>query len=268
MPERKRSNRIQDVSHLFLSGRSRPGEKEKRSFESLIYLYVSGEPCYRAYISAGIAMAVSSENIPVTLLESGDSMPNAGYYFSLEPGKYLSTTMGNVKGFRERINDHLRYSYAARRIDLQQYSDPFSLPSGIQMKIEAFGYGTSFDRDGAIRRISFLRAGKSGESDRSDRERTVFAVFDFGEEDSTIDHIVSGFIKKYPGQPVFLISREERTPKPDQGGDLRYLEIPSNFGEDLGRRIPPVSPFIKGIAISIIQSIASNDRRKRRDAVI
>ena len=272
MPDRQRSKRLHEVSHLFLSGSAGLDRRAEVSSGSLVYLYISGDPCYRAYVSAGVAAAVSSENIPVTLLESGYSMPNAGYYFSFEPEEYLSTTLGKKKGLKKKVNDYLRYSYASHYADLERYVDPFSTPSGVQLTIDAFGPSGPGGTMAVQKRLADLSSGPVRKEDHICRAEKTLVIFDCGGEDDRIDYLRSAFRKTDSANPIFVIGRGKRpgaARDPSYSGySERYLEMPPDFMKDLGRRIPPVSTFMKGLAVSLIQSIASGQKGNRRDAVI
>ncbi len=272
MPDSRRSRRLHDVSHLFLSGSTRTEGEEGVSLPDLAYLYISGNAYYRGYISSGISSAISSENIAVTLFESGYSMPNAGYYFSCEPEEYLSTTLGGKKGFKKKVSDHLRYSYASRYCDIERYYEPPGVPSVPHLTIEAFGPtgpgGVMLDRD----ILAALSSDPETKDGRMAWRSRILVIFDCCGRDDRIDFLRSAFRKGSPEAPVFIVGRGKNpgrgAGKRSSGYPERYIEMPQDLMEGLGKRMPPASTFIKGLAISITQSMASAGKGKKRDAVL
>ncbi|MBN2183924.1 MAG: hypothetical protein JW746_01200 [Candidatus Krumholzibacteriota bacterium] len=272
MPDRKRSKRLHDVSHLFLSGSAGADSGAGVSFTSRVYLCISGDPCYRGFISSGLSSAVSAENIPVTLLETGYSMPNAGYYFSFEPEEYLSTTLGGRKGFKKKVNDYLRYSYASRYADLERYDDPFSTPSALQLTIEAFGPAVPGGTMADQKILADLSSKPVKKYDHIFSRGRTLVIFDCCGEDDWIDYLCSAFRTGSSSDPIFVIGMGKGNgPGRDpsiSGYSERYLEMPPGFMKDLGKRIPPVSTFMRGLAGSITRSIASVEKERRKNAVI
>ena len=77
------------------------------------------------------------------------------------------------------------------------------------------------------------------------------------------------------GGRVYYVSTKGSDKNPGRGAGKRssgyperYIEMPPDLMEGLGRRTPPASTFLKGLAISITQSMASAGRGKKRDAVL
>ena len=207
MPDRKRSKRLHDVSHLFLSGSAGVDRGAGVPFTSQVYLYISGDPCYRGFISSGISAAVSSENIPVTLLESGYSMPNAGYYFSFEPEEYLSPTLGGKKGFKKKISDYLRYSFASRYADLERFADLFTTPSSVQLTIEAFGPAGPGGAMADQRILADLSSEPGLKDDHIFSGGSTLVIFDCCGQDDRIDYLRAAFRTGSPADPIFVIGR-------------------------------------------------------------
>lgn len=85
MLENRRPRHIRDIAHLYIS---RP---QHRTPAPAVSVWVTAEHkrCFPGFHAANLAAALSSKNCPVRLLDRSGLLPNAGYYMSLPPGRYI-----------------------------------------------------------------------------------------------------------------------------------------------------------------------------------
>ena len=89
MPAERRPKNLHDVSHLFLSHRSRPELRTPSTSGAHIWLVAQSGRINRAHLAAGCSYALAGKGLGVTLLEFDTGLPNVGYYFGLEASRYL-----------------------------------------------------------------------------------------------------------------------------------------------------------------------------------
>ncbi len=253
--------RLREVSHLFLSEKSRKSRKDKET-EAVIWAAVPEGEFNRAYFAAGLAVALASTGGEVTLVETGWGLPNCGYYFSGEPDDYLTPLLKEGKILCGSREDRIRYVYSVRydqeellELDLcppvfphfvlQVFSVPRKEEYGeLTRSLKAASGNYSFSRNscGAVPEVLMVLTRHSSYCDRLAR------VFRGNHED-----IVVLFI--HPGNDYNSDESDDSIAMPDfclWGGE---------------KKIPPEDRQFGGLAEGIMQMISTRRRRKNEGII-
>jgi len=85
MNDGQRRRHIRDIAHLYISG-ARHGEPAPR-----LCLVIAGQDrrCFPGFHAANLAAALAARGCEVYLHERSGLLPNAGFYFSLPPSRYI-----------------------------------------------------------------------------------------------------------------------------------------------------------------------------------
>jgi hypothetical protein len=249
MHQGNRPRDLRDISHLYLSKKNEKGEAAAGSIALVLAASLGGGPL-RAWLSSGLAVAFGSQNIAVTLLDTGPGLPNAGYYFALEPDHYLRPVL-DEKAVVE-ID-------AGRGVRVLSTRDPDILKNpgngyagGTRILLIAFEWPGSVGAAG-LRGLPGLR---------EDLSAFLLTVSDYGSAGG--EGILRAFEELFPGGPALaLFPGEGKTP----AGSIEPCPFPVEMLEGLSRRKPPVSTFLTGLAGEILQRLGSRKKGAVRGGI-
>jgi hypothetical protein len=229
---------MSDYIHLFLSGSRKRGSGSSIPAEHRIWLIFPEYSPYRGFLSAGISAFISGGGSLVTLVEAGNSLPNAGYYFALEPERYLLPFIGDGDSLNELISPSLRYAFSTGNDSLRQFEERFAEKKLPHFIIHSFGVpsGTGafpFETIVAGSRCYSLKPEPVSEGP------DAVLLADFA-PDSDIAGLLERIGETAPGVRIF----ETGTGSRDTTEDIRpeRIEPPGAAGIRPERRAVPVGP--------------------------
>ncbi|MBU8920353.1 MAG: hypothetical protein KOO63_00685 [Bacteroidales bacterium] len=266
MPENRRSRRLEEVSHLFLSGKGM--DKAGVGKGSLVDICVAGDEHCRGFLAAGFSSALVSQDVNVTLIETGFSLPNAGYYFGLEAGAYLGPALGRSECIDLMRSPSFRYVYAARPAGLPVEAVRFAFPGHPHIVINVFdctglSYGGTIPED--VRKIpaGFIQDGEES-------GRRILILFVGSEPGIDSARIVSSFTGSVKGASVLIVSHggEEGDAPEIPDVEVGMMGIPVDLGRTLAMRMPPSGSFFSALAARAIWMIGPRREGKMPDAAV
>lgn len=138
----RQPSELRNYIHLFLSGRDKKSVSETVTAEHVIWLiFPEGSP-FRALFASGVSSFVAGRGSPVTLIEVGRSLPNSGYYFALDPDRYLIPWLDGGSCINEKISPLLRFACATEVSLLEPFKGSFGLSTSTHFIINAFSYSS------------------------------------------------------------------------------------------------------------------------------
>lgn len=138
----RQPSELSNYIHLFLSGSDRKSVSGTVTAEHVIWLiFPEGSPL-RALFASGASSFIAARGSPVTLIEVGRGLPNSGYYFALDPDRYLIPWLDGGICINETISPLLRFACATEVSLLEPFKDSFGLSSSTHFIINAFSYGS------------------------------------------------------------------------------------------------------------------------------
>lgn len=271
MPPGNAPKGLGDVSHLFLSGAEPRDQPEKGTIEAVVHLASIGASFCRAYLASGTAAALAREgDSRVTILESGSSLPNVGYYFALEPGEYLSLTLGGVKSITGLRGESIRFSCAAGPGDLSLAGARF--PAAARSHVIVNAFDSEALAAGGSMPPGLLGAWRAGSLHKKGSDPGLHALVLFCDEATAVAarEVPASFRRSFPGAAVFLPAGAGTAPRVAAGSGasgVEYFELPAGRLPGLARRVPPGDPFFQGLASRMLRILGSMSRRGKADAV-
>ncbi|HSG27267.1 MAG TPA: hypothetical protein VLA34_02215 [Candidatus Krumholzibacterium sp.] len=259
------SRGLRDVSHLFLSESARPDSGRPGPAEAVAHVAVTGRGLCRAYIGCGLARAASDGELNVTLVETGLSLPNSGYYFGLEPEEYLSVYLGRTGSVSGSSRGTLYYDYSPRPSGLSGSEASFARPDRPHLIINLFD-STSLSAMGVlparIIELPDLYRLAGHESSGAD----LLVVFSGGEEVEDVPSLIGSFLKRAPGAEVLVAAGRSCIERldlhsPDDGTARGFVEIPEGFQDEVASRRMPSGSFFSGLVSRVLAFMSSRERR-------
>jgi hypothetical protein len=260
MPGERTAKRLNDKSHLFLSSRKSSRTSAGTGVEAALWLVIADRTCNRAFIAAGVADAVSVLGVHCTLVELGRGLPNAGYYFALEPREYLAPTLDESRVVTGGINGRIRFVYAAGPDRLEQYGAERPPPDRPHVIILAFRH------PGADAHETLFSAASSVTERFSSRESAgggvspdgivLFTGSSMEEREGTVIVALRG---AHPGAAFFTVRPDSR--ERTAGDAEEVLGYPRRLLREWGKRSPPIDPFFSDLATNCLQ-VFSHRRKK------
>lgn len=243
MHQGNRPRDLGDISHLYLSTSRKKGE-EAQGYTALVLLASLGNGPLRAWLSAGLASAFGAQTASVTLLDAGQSLPNAGYYFALGPERYLRPVLDEGALVETDAGGGVKV-LCARDPVLLKYREE-GTAAKLRVVMLAFEWQGA-DFTGGLRDIL-----GSVPTDIPAFLLTVSQCYPQGAEG-----ILRSFEDIYPGGPALALfpGGEEVRDKV-----IEPCPFPAEMLKGLSRRKPPASPFLSGLAGEIMQRLGSRKR--------
>lgn len=244
-----RPRNLRDISHLYISSSRLPGEEKAGSTALVLIASLESGPL-RAWLSAGLAATFGSQNAAVTLLETGPGLPCAGYYFALEPDRYLHPVIdgGAVVDLE-----------ASRRIRVLCARDPALLrhpgtghTTGPRLLLFAFDWPGSAGTAGLRGLLDSVPA-LAGSGGWEGLPAFLLTVSDCHR--GAAEGILRDFEELFPGGPALALFPGRENAEAAQG--IEPCPFPVEMLEGLGRRKPPASAFISGLAGEVLQRLGS-----------
>jgi len=269
MPPGNAPKGLGDVSHLFLSGTGPRDQPEKEPIEAVVHLASIGPSFCRAYLASGTAAALAREgDSRVTILETGASLPNVGYYFALEPAEYLSLSLGRVGSINGLRGDSIRFACAAGPGDLSVAGARF--PGAARSHVIVNAFDSEALRAGGSMPPELLEAWRAGSLHGAGAAAHALVLFCDAPGVVTAGDLPASFRRSFPGAVVFLPAGAGHVPLLAGGSGasgVEYFELPAERLPGFARRAAPRDPFFQGLASRILRILGSMSRRGKADAV-
>jgi hypothetical protein len=248
MHQGNRPRDLRDISHLYLSKKNEKGEAAAGSVALVLAASLGGGPL-RAWLSSGLAAAFGSQNAEVTLIDTGRSLPNAGYYFALGPDRYLRPVLDASEAVEMEPGRRVRV-VCSRDPDLARYLTG-SPAGGLKVIIVAFEW-RGRDAGSVMRSLS----------DSLSADVPAFLLTLSDSCPGSAGGILSEFRDKFPGGPALALYPGVEGAR---DGGIEQCPFPAEMLEGLSRRKPPASTFLTGLAGEILQRLGSRKKGAARD---
>jgi hypothetical protein len=260
MPGEHTAERLNEKTHLFLSSRKSHDPSAENGAEAVLWLVVTDRRCNRGLIAAGVAEAVAGLGVRCTLAEIGTGLPNAGYYFALEPSEYLAPTLDASRVITGGNDTRIRFFYAVEPDRLAPSRIRPAETDAPHVIISAFRHGTGADGDlppSAAASVSGRFSSRGAEGGGRSPDGVVFftGVPVHGRGRAALASLRDA----YPSAALFAALRGE--PGRSTVDGVETLSYPHRLLREWGKRSPPVDPFFSDLATRCLQ-IFSHRRRK------
>jgi len=250
MHQGNRPRDLQDISHLYLSKKNVKGEEAAGSVALILVASLDAGPL-RAWLSSGLAVAFGSNNADVVLLDVGLSLPNAGYYFALGPGRYLRSVLDAAAAVETEAGRGVRI-ICSRDPDLKGYLDE-KTAGELNVIIVAFEWQGKTSGN-------MLR----GLSDSLPSEIPAFLLTVSDSCPGSAEYILGEFEDIFPGGPALALYPGAENA---QVAGIEPCPFPVEMLEGLSRRKPPASTFFTGLTGEILQRLGSRKKGAARDGI-
>ncbi|MDD3642586.1 MAG: hypothetical protein PHQ19_03880 [Candidatus Krumholzibacteria bacterium] len=250
--QERRPRDLHDISHLFLS--SAHSAAVAAPPHALVALACADDGPWRAFAGAGLARALESAGLDVTLLETGRALPNAGFYFALGPGAYLRPVLDPRAVVSGPPAGPLRFHYARDPSRLPLPPREGGVPGRARIVIFAFSRSAVGTRPAVPSIFRDLLSATSGREpqapDGSDPHGGRVALVTAGPDDPDryLGAVRGSFEEEFPGAPVLALYGA------DGGDDPGAARGAITAG--MARRCPPALDLFGGIAASLLQRLA------------
>jgi hypothetical protein len=265
MPPRRRPGSIRDISHLYLSSITSPRDGEVRRQALVILESLSRNP-WRAYLSSGLAAAMESQGAEVTLLEVGGGLPSAGYYFALDPGRYLRPVLEADSIVEAEVGRSINLIHARDPSMFSQSPDISRFGSSARVNLLAVERSALRDRENLADILGAARILPRGGVDEPGgwNDLPVFLLSVSVSPPDDVDAASGKLRSLFPAAPFMHLYPQrfhgEATDR-DRVGGVDACPFPEELKGGMARRIPPSSPFLSGLAGEILQKLGSAMRK-------
>jgi hypothetical protein len=260
MPGERTARRFDEISHLFLSSGERRGAPTRAPAEVTLWLAVNGNAYNRALVAAGAAEAFSRIGVRCTLVEIGRGLPNAGYYFALEPRDYLAPTLDESRVVAAQVDSRIRFVYAVDPACLEPFRPGKAVSDAPHVIVTAFRHPLGGRPPIPLPALAAV-AGRFATLDGGGGERRPDGIVVFTDScaGACTTEIDRSFRHPYPEAVLFLAERRpaEGT-REDFAGTVVY---PRELLRLWARRSPPAHPIFTDLATCYLQVLSH--RRKR-----
>ncbi len=264
MPSRKAPKRLADVSHLFLSEREHTNGYPQNKTEAGVWLAVSGRHPARAFLAAGVAGGFAGQGMGVTLLDVCRSLPNIGYYYGLDPSRYLSVTLDDGAVVEGQAGPLLRYCFSPSPHSLANHDPGSPCPGFPHIIISAFIYDDPVPDSKPFRMIEecsvHYRVNGGGRSPSPD----VIVIMEPGSGRGSLQRKMMRIRDRYPDVFIYLAASAPACPPGDTACGI--MPAPASILRGLGQRRPPSDPFFTDLAQTLLQVLSSARRSKENEA--
>ena len=257
MPTGESPRRLHDVSHLFLSeNTSGPPNHAEKQIETSVWLAVEkGHSLVRAFLATGFGAALARLGLHVTLLETGDGLPNLGYYFALEPSLHLAASLDRttiVSGMNESL---LRFASAPDVSELARFRHKAPFGGYPHVIVTSFSYsGAPLDK-GYLTMLKACAGRFSGAGPVAELSPEAIVLFCAG---NNAAETADSFRSLYPESVFFAAGPDSGVEK--VAADERIV-LPSGYDDGRMKRAAPNGAFFDDLASSLLQAVSH--RRKR-----
>lgn len=244
--QERRPRDLQDISHLYLSSGSAVADAAPP--RAVVCLACAGSGPWRAFAAAGLARAFEAAGLDVTLLETGRALPNAGFYFALEPSAYLRPVLDPRAIVSGRPAGSLRFAYARDPSRLLPPSRGEGLPGRARIVLFAFDRSVPAPLEGLPPFVGELFPAATVPVSAGAPRRAALVTAGPDDAGGWLARLRRRFEDAFPGAPVLdlPLDGDEGTARRSNGG----------YGEGIARRSPPVLDLFGGAASSLLQRLA------------
>ncbi len=252
-----RPRNLSDISHLYLSSSRVSGEEAAGSTALVMIASLEGGPL-RAWLSAGMAVAFGSQNAAVTLLETGQGLPCAGYYFALKPNRYLRLVIEDGAVVEADAGPNVRVRCARDPALLRHPGNGHAAgPSVILFAFDWPGSAGTAGLRGLLDSVPALEGPGGWE------ELPAFLLTVSDCRRGMAEGILRDFEDLFPGGPALALFPGGEKVEAAQG--IEPCPFPAEMLDGLDRRKPPSSAFLSGLAVEILQRLGSRKRGAASD---
>jgi hypothetical protein len=259
MPQRRSPRTLRDVSYLFLSGGESTAARAARRSEAVIWIAAVGSSVNRAHLAAGTAVACAKEGMQVSLMEVSRSLPNVGYYFSMEPVDYLTPAIDRSRLVSGLWGDGVRCCFSAKLSSFLRYTGEALQQDASHAVVAAFSYPASAV---AARFCAELRIAVAALSDRSGRGECVpdcIIIAADGPNAARARGLLSDLRAIFPHAVFFFMASGSDCGRAIDADES--LLLPKELRCSWARRMPPGDHFFSELATSIFQILSLRRRR-------
>ena len=193
-------------------------------------------------------------------MEIGRGLPNAGYYFALEPRDYLAPTLDESQVVIGQVDSRLRFLYAIDPASLEPFHPGKAVSDAPHVIVIAFMYppdermSPSLSAVEAVAdRFAMLEAGGGG------RKPDGIVVFTDSCTGACARAVNDSFRLPYPEAVLFVAERSPAEKAREEFAET--VAYPCELLRIWGRRSPPAHPFFTDLATRYLQVLSH--RRKR-----
>ncbi len=208
----------------------------------------------RAFLGSGISDCIARQGINVTLIENGCGLPNAGYYFALEPEEYLLPVVEKNRLLQKSVSDSLRFVYARDSSSFKPFDREFVSRSGPHIVVGAFSLLPGLRKDylEELLRISAIYSLNCG-INKLFPDAIIIANSGCVVQKSGLFDSIAAFAPKAAFFATGGISDEAAG-----RFNIKQLDISTGFDASFGKRLPPSGPFFSGFTNTLLQKIGSS----------
>ncbi|MDZ7861076.1 MAG: hypothetical protein U5O15_10515 [Candidatus Krumholzibacteriota bacterium] len=243
---------LKQLSRLFLSEEERGDSRKIAVPEAFIWVIGSEVSAMRSFLASGISASIARHDVNVTLVECGSGMPNAGYYFALEPEEYLSPILEEKVVIERTIYDSLRFVYAEHPYMLRPFNGGFVRDNTAHIVVEAFNFYPGTSRKNYLEEILRGSPFYSLKDESGSVVPFVIIILDYDRvvKDNDFLDLLSCIA---PGAQLYASGRipVKRTGR----FDMEKLDLSSGIDYLFGKRLPPSGPFFSGFTNTLLQKI-------------
>ena len=262
MPTGESPRRLRDVSHLFLSENTSeaPNPAEKQTETSVWLAVETGHSLVRAFLASGFGASLARLGLHVTLLETGDGLPNLGYYFALEPSRHLAASLDRTAVISGLYEPLLRFASAPDATELARFRHKAPFGGYPHVIVTAFSYSGGPPDKGYLTILKACAGRFSGKGPAAELSPEAIVLF-YGGDNAA--ETADSFRSLYPESVLFsagLAGGVEKVETDEQ------IVLPSGYDAGRRKRAASDGAFFDDLASSLLQAVSHRRKRKIRNA--